>query len=69
MSEQLTPESMREWEERLGPEKVKLACDILRSHGWRPDDRPPMWVWQEAYLMAEGRRPIQWGTWHGVSIL
>jgi hypothetical protein len=35
MSEQLTPESMREWEERLGPEKVKLACDILCSHGWR----------------------------------
>lgn len=58
----LTPESMREWEERIGPEKVELAFSILRSHGWRPEDRPPMWVWAEAYRMAEGLQPVQWGS-------
>ena len=61
MADQMTPETMREWEERLGPEKVQLAFSILRSHGWRPEDRPPMWVWAQAYSMAEGSQPVQWG--------
>jgi hypothetical protein len=62
MSEkQLTPESLHEWEEKLGPEKVQLACDLLRSWGWHSDDRPPLWVWQEAYLMVDGRIPMAWG--------
>lgn len=41
---QLTPESMKEWEERLGPEKVQRAIDLVRSHGWVSGDKPPMWV-------------------------
>lgn len=61
MSEQLTPAKLREWEDRIGPEKVQTAIAILRSWGWGPDSAPPLWVYQQAYLMVEGRIPTVWG--------
>ena len=59
---QLTPEHMRAWEDRLGPDKVELAMALARSHGWHSGDDVPMWVWAQFYRMAEGSQPIEWGT-------
>jgi len=49
----MTPEALRKWEDRLGPEKVKRAIDLVYSHGWRPGDTPPTWVWAEAFRQVE----------------
>jgi hypothetical protein len=55
-------EQLREWEERMGPEKVQRAMAIVYSHGWRKEDTPPNWVWAEAYAMVDGIIPEQWGN-------
>ena len=55
----LTPECMRKWEDRLGPEKMQTALALARSHGWRGD--APTWIWAQFFLMAEGKLPISWG--------
>lgn len=59
--QQLTAESMRAWEQRLGPENVSRAMALMRSHGWTSNDNPPIWAWAEAYRMVEGTQPEVWG--------
>lgn len=53
----MTPEDMEQWEKRLGPEKVQQAIDLVRSHGWRSGEYPPMWVWAEAFRQVESGKP------------
>lgn len=55
-----TPESMKAWEERLGPDKMKRVFDLMRSHGWKSGDNPPMWMWAEAFRQVESGEEI-WG--------
>ncbi|MFA5952258.1 MAG: hypothetical protein WC807_18475 [Hyphomicrobium sp.] len=61
-TDQLSPERMRAWEQRLGPDKVSKAMDIMRSHGWTSNDNPPIWAWAEVYRMVEGTQPEVWGS-------
>lgn len=49
----MTPDSMKAWEDRLGPEKVQRAIDLVKSHGWKAGDTPPMWVWAHAFHQVE----------------
>jgi len=57
----MTPESMKAWEDRLGPEKVRRAIDLVRSHGWKPEDTPPTYVWAEAFHQVETGKEV-WGA-------
>lgn len=52
----LTPEILRQQEDRLGPEKVQRAIDYVHALGWT--DSPPMWVWQQVYSMIESNQPL-----------
>lgn len=58
MSQQLTAEYMREWEARLGREKVAKAVDYMRANGWQHGDAIPMWCWAEAYRLIESGQPM-----------
>lgn len=51
--ERITPEYMRAWEERLGPEKMQRAISIAQLNGWQHGSNPPMWVWAQIYLQVE----------------
>ncbi len=62
MTDKTLADELREWEERLGPEKVERAVKIVRSHGWGPGSTPPAYVWREAYAMVDGSIPEQWGN-------
>jgi hypothetical protein len=64
----MTPEAMKKWEERLGPEKVQRAIRLVRSHGWGPRDFPPTWVWAEAFLQVESGKEV-WGSTKPPSLL
>jgi len=57
----MTPETMKQWEDRLGPEKVRRAIDLVRSHGWKAEDTPPTWVWAEAFHQVESGKEA-WGS-------
>lgn len=51
----LTPESLREWERRLGPELVAQAMDYVESLGWPRGGNPPLYVWAAAFMEIENR--------------
>jgi len=61
---QLTVEYMREWEDRLGPERVRLANSYLAANGWPPLSAPPIWVWAMAFREAEKVMPYPQPTVH-----
>ena len=53
----MTADELREWEVRLGPEKVKRAIDIVRAAGWQ-NEPPPNFIWAQVFaeVEAEGER-------------
>lgn len=57
----MSPEGMKQWEDRLGPEKVQRATALVRSHGWKTGDTPPAWVWAEAFAQVETGHEV-WGS-------
>lgn len=43
---------LREWEERMTPDQVRHAINIVLANGWPAGSSPPDYVWAEAFRLA-----------------
>lgn len=53
----ITPEYMRALEARLTPAQKTRAFELARKNGWKREDDPPMWVWQQLFIQAMAEVP------------